>query len=93
MAVKLQILRCNRMTDISLVTENKLRELRDMVGTAALRDEITQVKANLSVVRILALLCLFTFFGYISNSVEAYCGHQSESTIFHSERERESLYT
>lgn len=49
MSVKLQVLRCNRMTDVSLVTEAKLRELRDMTGSPALRDELTRVKGGISV--------------------------------------------
>lgn len=34
---------------MSLVTEGKLRELRDMTGTPALRDELTRVKGGVSV--------------------------------------------
>lgn len=49
MSVKLQVIRCNRMTDVSLVTEGKLRELRDMTCTPALRDELTRVKGGISV--------------------------------------------
>jgi hypothetical protein len=51
MTVKLQVLRCNRMVDVSLVTENKLRELRDMLISPELRDDVTRVKGGLSVVR------------------------------------------
>jgi Organic solute transport protein 1 len=49
MAVKLQVLRCNRLMDMSLVTEGKLRELRDMTASPALRDELTRIKGGLSV--------------------------------------------
>lgn len=49
MSVKLQVLRCNRMMDLSLVTESKLRELRDMTGSPALRDELTRIKGGISI--------------------------------------------
>lgn len=49
MSVKLQVLRCKQMLEISAVTENKMRVMRDMTGSPSLQDDVTRVKGGVSV--------------------------------------------
>jgi hypothetical protein len=52
MIVKLQALQCSFLLDMSHVTETKLRELREMVKSPDVKDEVTRVKGSISVVRL-----------------------------------------
>lgn len=48
MSVKLQVLQCKQTAEISLVTERKLRALRDMTRSVALQDDVNRMIGCLS---------------------------------------------
>lgn len=46
MGVKVQILQCNTLADIVSVSEDKLREVRDILQSRKMREEVTRLKDN-----------------------------------------------
>lgn len=50
MAAKVQIIRCNRLSDIVSVTEDKIREVRALLKSEKMREEATRVKDMFTVV-------------------------------------------
>lgn len=85
MAVKVQILRCNHLIDIVSVSEDKLREVRDILQSRKMREEATRLKDTFLGVSVAyksptleqtRLLSFHSDFGSYSTMVSSFCVHR-----------------
>lgn len=67
MAVKVHVLRCNRLSDLVSVTEDKIREVRALLKSEAMREEASRLKDIFTVVGNDITLCEISEMGRTQN--------------------------